>query len=313
MNKIVLAPLYYNEFSCIADQCRHSCCIDWEICIDDETMAKYRPIDSIARTVTHDDNGACFTLGEDGRCPHLDERGLCRIILSHGEDYLCDICKNHPRFYNDVGNGRIEAGLGPVCEEACRLILTDERPFALAAITESTAQSIPNADSNTPRAFDPLPARDNIVALIENTSGNLDEILDALRAAFAIGDVLAPAAWIDRFLTLEILDSEWPTVLQAAKQSPGATATTLRAYDPYFTRLLIYFVYRHVSVTASPRHLRARLAFAMLSTSMIRFLFAAAETPSFDVLCDRTRRYSAEIEYSEDNTDELIFALECRI
>ena len=28
-------PDYYKEFQCIADQCEHSCCIGWEIDVDD--------------------------------------------------------------------------------------------------------------------------------------------------------------------------------------------------------------------------------------------------------------------------------------
>ena len=30
----IIVPDYYKEFSCIADHCRHSCCIGWEIDID---------------------------------------------------------------------------------------------------------------------------------------------------------------------------------------------------------------------------------------------------------------------------------------
>ena len=37
----LFAPKYYEDFSCIADKCRHSCCIGWEIDIDPETLAKY--------------------------------------------------------------------------------------------------------------------------------------------------------------------------------------------------------------------------------------------------------------------------------
>ena len=35
------APRYYLQFKCIADACRHSCCVGWEIDVDGETMKKY--------------------------------------------------------------------------------------------------------------------------------------------------------------------------------------------------------------------------------------------------------------------------------
>ena len=38
---IAITPDYYNKFKCIANRCRHSCCIGWEIDIDDSTLQKY--------------------------------------------------------------------------------------------------------------------------------------------------------------------------------------------------------------------------------------------------------------------------------
>ena len=34
-------PDYYEEFKCIAQKCKHSCCVGWEIDIDDDTLAYY--------------------------------------------------------------------------------------------------------------------------------------------------------------------------------------------------------------------------------------------------------------------------------
>ena len=35
-------PDYYNKFHCIADQCKDSCCIGWEIMIDPDSYEKYK-------------------------------------------------------------------------------------------------------------------------------------------------------------------------------------------------------------------------------------------------------------------------------
>ena len=37
----LFAPEYYNKFVCIADKCAHSCCVGWEIDVDDVTAEKY--------------------------------------------------------------------------------------------------------------------------------------------------------------------------------------------------------------------------------------------------------------------------------
>ncbi len=312
----IYAPTYYNDFACIADRCRHSCCIDWEICIDDDTLAKYRPIQAIMSTVTACEDGRCFALTEDGRCPHLNEAGLCEIILAHGDAYLSDICRLHPRFFQAVSAGRTEAGLGLVCEEVCRLILENEQPFSLVKIGDIGDGTVPDMEfeGDLPDGFKPLPQRDAIIHRIEHSAAHFRETRAALQEAFNLSEIYTPDEWIDRFLALEILDAHWAQVLQAAKGSPAPSPQERGdAYDPYYRRLLTYFVYRHVSVAESPENLRARLAFALLSVDMIRYLFDREPDRSLTALMDLARCYSAEIEYSEDNTAELIFACECRL
>ena len=125
----LFAPKYYNDFKCIAEKCAHSCCIGWEIDIDRRTLKKYLMLkDSygkrIAESIEGDENPH-FRLTDGERCTHLDGNGLCRIINELGEGYLCDICREHPRFYNVTANGR-EVGLGLACEEACRIILSSD-------------------------------------------------------------------------------------------------------------------------------------------------------------------------------------------
>ena len=41
----IFFPSYYKDFKCIADKCRHSCCVGWEIDVDDATMEKYKLIE----------------------------------------------------------------------------------------------------------------------------------------------------------------------------------------------------------------------------------------------------------------------------
>ena len=41
----LIAPEYYTKFHCIADKCRHSCCVGWEIEIDPDKLVYYRSIE----------------------------------------------------------------------------------------------------------------------------------------------------------------------------------------------------------------------------------------------------------------------------
>ena len=110
----LFAPKYYKNFTCIADKCTHSCCVGWEIDIDQGTLEKYETLSHSYGKIIRDsidyEETPHFRLCEKERCPHLDEKGLCNIISCLGEGYLCEICAEHPRFYNDTLKGK-EVGL----------------------------------------------------------------------------------------------------------------------------------------------------------------------------------------------------------
>ena len=133
------APKYYKQFNCIADKCKHSCCIGWEIDIDSETLGKYNSLSAEASESILNSIDFCnsphFKLLDNKRCQNLDENGLCTIIKSMGEDYLCDICREHPRFYNFTNRGK-EVGIGMSCEEACRIILSSDDYDEMIEIAE---------------------------------------------------------------------------------------------------------------------------------------------------------------------------------
>ncbi|MCQ2427677.1 MAG: flagellin lysine-N-methylase [Clostridia bacterium] len=124
-------PDYYNEFRCIAGKCRHSCCIGWEIDIDDASLRRFREDPLVSPYIDIDGSGnARMKLTEDERCPLLRSDGLCELIIRRGEKSLCDICRDHPR-YRGFFTDRIELGLGLVCEEAARIILSRPHPIKL--------------------------------------------------------------------------------------------------------------------------------------------------------------------------------------
>ena len=120
-------PDYYPAFRCIAERCRQTCCAGWEIDIDGESLARYDRLpgdfgDRVRRCIDREGTPH-FILTEDERCPLLNGDNLCDLILREGEGALCQICADHPRFRNFFSD-RVEMGLGLVCEEAARLILS---------------------------------------------------------------------------------------------------------------------------------------------------------------------------------------------
>ena len=160
----LFAPKYYKAFRCIADKCSHSCCIGWEIDVDIDTLARYEGLgegygDVIKKSIDREDTPH-FRLGENERCPHLDECGLCRIISELGEEYLCDICREHPRFYNYTKVA--EVGVGMSCPEAARLILSSPDFAGMEEVGEVDAKP-------DDVLFDGRSARNELYAILKET------------------------------------------------------------------------------------------------------------------------------------------------
>ena len=104
---LITKPDFYDSFKCRAGECTDSCCIGWEIDIDDETMRKYEnENDSLSVKLNRftDREKQCFILTEDDRCPFLKSDGLCELILTKGEDMLCEICHINMLMTHNVAN-----------------------------------------------------------------------------------------------------------------------------------------------------------------------------------------------------------------
>lgn len=127
----IIFPGYYRDFKCRASACSNNCCIGWEIDIDGETLQKYRSmpgeLGEKIRTNIRTEREITYFLMKNGRCPFLGEDNLCEIISTVGDGGLCHICREHPRFYNEL-SGVTLGGVGMSCEAAAELILGQDKP-----------------------------------------------------------------------------------------------------------------------------------------------------------------------------------------
>ena len=113
---LLRVPVFYDSFHCIADKCTDTCCVGWEIDIDENSLKRYATIKGdFGNSLRQNIEDGHFKLREGDRCPFLKQDGLCDMICHLGESSLCDICREHPRFvevYGDI----MEKGLGLCCE-----------------------------------------------------------------------------------------------------------------------------------------------------------------------------------------------------
>ena len=284
----MFAPRYYTDFACTAGKCTHSCCIGWEIDIDEDTLAYYQSLpkdisEKILKTIKISDTGASFLLSPDKRCKNLDSHGLCRIYKALGHEGLCDICREHPRFYHDTD--RAEAGLGAACEAAAALILSSDA-YADFLCIDGDDTALPLTTD-----FNARVEREGLYALLGDRSRPFAARLAALQARYG-----APAALpLDR---LEYLDEAHRALFLQSQR----TAKSITAPEATLERFLAYLIYRHASGTASPADFSraVRLSLALLE------LFAVLITNAALSPIKAAVTLSEEIEYSEENTALLL-------
>ncbi|MBR2929029.1 MAG: flagellin lysine-N-methylase [Oscillospiraceae bacterium] len=304
-------PDYYKDFHCIAGECRHNCCIGWEIDVDEETLAFYDTVDGelgerMRRCIDRGDTPR-FALGADERCPFLNEENLCDIITELGQKHLCQICADHPRFRCELP-GRIETGLGLCCEAAGRLILGKYDPLRLVIVGDGGEED------------ETIALRDEILALLARREQPLAKRMgEALRLCGGGESEKTMQEWAEFLLTLERLEEDWTDILSAlTKKTPDFAAfdAVMRGRETEYEQFFAYLIYRHLANAADEVDLAARCSFAVLGTELLYALgalhYERTGTFTFDDQVELARRISAEIEYSDDNLeavlDELAFA-----
>ena len=288
---LTVRPDFYDDFRCRAAACRHSCCVSWEIDVDEDTLAYYNALpgelgEALRREIDPDPTPH-FRLAAGERCPFLRPDGLCRLICELGEESLCDICALHPRFYNEYP-GRVELGLGLCCEEAARLLTAGSGPLRLIIEDDGEGEEEPTAL---------LTLRADIFRLL--AAEDMPLTLRMERAAGLMGQGLVPfdaRACAAFFLTLERMDADWTALLErlAAAPEPAPEPALSRAR---YGRIAAYLVYRHFAAAPTAEDAAARLQFCFYAVRLICALEAFSD--------DALRLFSAEIEYSDENVDKI--------
>ena len=311
----LIAPDYYTKFKCIADRCKHSCCIGWVIDVDPDTLAYYHSVtgplgERLKKGIDECGETAHFILGEGERCPFLNKSGLCDLIIGLGEDCLCQICTDHPRYRNFYSD-RTEIGLGLCCEAAGELILKQQEKTTLVVLEDDGgAEELEAPDESL------LVWREQLMQIVQDRSRSIEERADALLQA---AEMTIPnrslAEWADIYLELERLEADWTDRLTELKQTDLSQAPVLDTpeWEVAFEQLLVYFLYRQLPFALDDGEYEGRAAFCVLSYRIIRDLCRVHAvlhgSVDLDDLVEIARQYSAEIEYSDENVEALLDAL----
>ena len=315
---ICRTPGYARKFRCIADKCRDNCCIGWEIDIDEETGDYYSSVSgSFGKRLKDNIRDGCFVLGENERCPFLNSRDLCDIYITLGEEHLCQICRDHPRYFEWFGDIK-EGGIGMSCEEAARLILSSD--FSLTE-TEIPDEGYTDVDSELYPLL--LSARSIIIDKLMNC-----ELADAVKYVLELAEKLQdnidcgifnipeltgtlPSSAPDMrgifsfYQTLEPISPDWIPALERYSHIAGNAINVVPESDNELRRIAVYFIFRYFMKSVFDGDVLSRVKLAAVSTWMIGKLWQCRMyekgSCSFEERCLIAKSYSKEIEYCEEN------------
>ncbi len=272
---MIVKPVFFDSFKCVAADCTDTCCKGWEIDVDEDTLKLYNSLEGDVgafvreRLIREDGVKLCL---EGQRCRFLREDNLCELIIRLGQDSLCDICREHPRFYSESDN-ICEVGIGLCCPEAARLWLESPSEFVCEedgyALTDDEKQSL----ARQLELIEFLAYGDGTLGgRFYTLLGGTDEYCDTyerLRALYA---------------SLEALDERF---------SESFSTDMPIACDNRFTRLAAYFVYRYYLL------LGEELSIKFTAASLVMIAAMGGE------LKETAKDYSKEVEYDPDNLERI--------
>lgn len=336
---ILRMPEYYKNFACTADRCTDNCCIGWEIDIDSDTAAYYDNVTGtfgakLRNNISLTDPKS-FILGENERCPFLNDRNLCEIILTLGEDKLCNICTEHPRYYEWFGSVK-EGGIGLCCEEAARIIISAENP---SAAYETEIPDEENDFEETPLHACLLGVREKILAYLMCDSLPLKtKIRDIISYAtlvqnnidnsiYDIPKIISSVEYAEhRFTdifsfmsTLEPIDEKWLPYLEKITGMYDTACNKKEQFlqnnpyvEQYFRNIAVYFMWRYFMKGTFDCEIVSRVKLMAASVAVIGYMYLCkwleSGTLTHEDCAQLAKNYSKEIEYSEENLEAMLDA-----
>lgn len=310
---ILRKPDFYDQFKCIASRCSDTCCVGWEIDIDEATQEVYRKVaGAFGERLRANIEDGHFKLLPHDRCPFLDKDNLCEVYQNLGEDALCDICTEHPRFvevYGDI----MERGLGLCCEEAARLLLEGEGPLTFTC--EECDEPEDDLDD------DDLDIRDQVLGerewMFETLADQGLPFAERLYKIFGYTgeNPFAPFesanAMFELLTKLESYGPDWDAALARIKARIDSSEPI--ADQGFFTenescRLLTYLIYRHYAKCLFEGREQGKRQFALFFWNLARFFTkelagansAVTPNPRTNTKINAVKILSKQLEYCQE-------------
>ena len=319
-------PPHYAAFHCIAGACPDSCCKEWEIVVDAESVEKYQMVSGelgnrLRQAMITDADGDVIFQEREKRCPFWNAQQLCDIHGGLGEAALCETCRQFPRVTQDYGDF-IEYDISPACPEAARLLmeLTPEQWLLSENDCPEVTGSFPEYDGKIMQQR--KDQRRNLFACLQDTSvPALKQISHCLELVtqwtdFSEGtsDAICTEDDILSFLNgCEVLTEDWKMILTRARENPEVSLFYDAALDKeirLFGMDMLYRYYLRTAYSDDPFAILLPVQLAAFAVCTVLTLTAHIKIQDEEQRLRIWQLFVKEIEYDGDNLEELEWQLE---
>ncbi len=184
-----LYPDYYKKFHCTADKCIDTCCAEWQIVIDDDSLEKYGKYEgdyqqTLCQNIDWEEG--VFEHNKRGKCAFLRGDNLCDMYIHMGAGSLCSTCREYPRHTEEFENLR-EITLSLSCPEVAKIVMNTTEPVTFISKEDDEDESYEDFDYFLFSELEDV--REEMICIMQNRSISIGD---------RIGEILQISASIQR-------------------------------------------------------------------------------------------------------------------
>ncbi len=184
-----LYPDYYKKFHCTADKCIDTCCAEWQIVIDDDSLEKYGKYEgdyqqTLCQNIDWEEG--VFEHNKRGKCAFLRGDNLCDMYIHMGAGSLCSTCREYPRHTEEFENLR-EITLSLSCPEVAKIVMNTTEPVTFISKEDDEDESYEDFDYFLFSELEDV--REEMICIMQNRSISIGD---------RIGKILQISASVQR-------------------------------------------------------------------------------------------------------------------